>query len=75
MKILKTPSTVWNPSMETVHKLLDFGLRVLIGPGLKFGQMNLATTRNLTNISIRMVNAPLKTLDSKYSALIFCISR
>ena len=36
--------------------------------------MNLATTRNLTNTSIRMANAPLKILDSKYSALIFCIS-
>jgi len=60
--------------METVHKLLQCGMRVLICPGLKFDQMNFATTRNLTNTSIRMANAPLKILDSKYSALIFCIS-
>ena len=63
MKILKTPSTVWNPSMETVHKLLDFGLRVLIGPGLKFGQMKFDQYLNQ--------DGQCSFEDSKYSALIF----
>ena len=60
--------------METVQSWLRLRLIFLMCPGLKFDQMNLATTRNLTNTSIRMANAPLKILDSKYSALIFCIS-
>ena len=40
-------------------------------PKLKFDQMHLATTRNLTNTLIRMVNAPLKILESKYSSCPF----
>ena len=40
-------------------------------PKLKFDQMHLATTRNLINTLIRMVNAPLKILESKYSSCPF----
>ena len=64
--MLKLSTTVLNPSMETVVIWFQSYNRFWMCPKLKFGQTQLATTRNLTNTLIRMVNAPSKMLDSKY---------
>ena len=71
MKELKPFSSVLNPSMETVVKMVSMQVGYWMCPKLKFDQMHLATTRNLTNTLIRMVNAPLKILESKYSSCPF----